>query len=137
MLSDRWYIEIIKLIMVQTNKPLAIHIFSEGKNGHYQSELGEAFSWIDYYAHTGHRVTEHIDTPFLETFHHFLNADLFIGSKSGMTHLAVMLSNSVKLVPSLWHSYRGAPDLLEVSDTMDEASKDTITQFLAHHPPGN
>jgi hypothetical protein len=137
MLPDRWYIEIVKLIMVQTNKPLAIHIFSEGKNGHYQSELGEAFSWVDYYAHTGHRVTEHIDTPFLETFHHLLNADLFIGSKSGMTHLAGMLGNSVKLVPSLWHSYRGAPDLLEVSDTMDEASKSTITQFLAHHPPGN
>lgn len=137
MLPDRWYIEIIKLIMAQTNKPLAIHIFSEGKNGHYQSELGEAFSWVDYYAHTGHRVTEHIDTPFLETFHHLLNADLFIGSKSGMTHLAGMLGNSVKLVPSLWHSYRGALDLLEVSDTMDEASKSTITQFLAHHPPGN
>ena len=54
-----------------------------------------------------------------------------------MTHLAGMLGNSVKLVPSLWHSYRGALDLLEVSDTMDEASKSTITQFLAHHPPGN
>jgi hypothetical protein len=137
MLPDRWYIEIVKLIISQTKKPLSIHIFSEGKHGLYQSEKGESFSWAQYFAHSGHPVIEHIDTPFLETFHHLLNADLFIGSKSGMTHLAGMLGNSVKLVPSLWHSYRGALDLLEVSDTMDEASKDTITQFLAHHPPGN
>ncbi len=97
MLPDRWYIDLLNLIMTQTKRPLSIHIFSEGKNGLYQSELGEAFSWVDFYAHTGHRVTEHIDTPFLETFHHLLNADLFIGSKSGMTHLAGMLGDSIKL----------------------------------------
>jgi hypothetical protein len=133
MLPDRWYIEIVKLIISQTKKPLSIHIFSEGKHGLYQSEKGESFSWAQYFAHSGHPVIEHIDTPFLETFHHLLNADLFIGSKSGMTHLAGMLGNSVKLVPSLWHSYRGAQDLLEVPDTMDDASKTAITQFLAHH----
>jgi hypothetical protein len=137
MLPDSWYIAILNQIMAQTKKSLSIHIFSEGKNGLYQSEMGEAFSWVDFYAHTGHRITEHIDTPFLDTFHQLLHADILIGSKSGMTHLAGMLGNSVKLVPSLWHSYRGALDLLEVSDTMDEASKSTITQFLAHHPPGN
>jgi len=137
MLPDAWYIAILDLILATTHQPLAIHIFSEGKHGLYQSEKGESFSWAQYFAYSGHPVIEHIDTPFLETFHHLLNADLFIGSKSGMTHLAGMLGNSVKLVPSLWHSYRGAQDLLEVPDTMDDASKTAITQFLAHHPPGN
>lgn len=137
MLPDAWYIAILDLIFATTHQPLAIHIFSEGKHGLYQSEKGESFSWTQYFAYSGHPVIEHIDTPFLETFHHLLNADLLIGSKSGMTHLAGMLGNSVKLVPSLWHSYQGAQDLLEVPDTMDDASKTAITQFLAHHPPGN
>ena len=137
MLPDRWYIDLLNLIMTQTKRPLSIHIFSEGKNGLYQSELGDAFSWVDFYTHTGHRVTEHIDTPFLETVHHLLHADLFIGSKSGMTHLAGMLGDSIKLLPSLWHSYRGAKRLLEVPDILDDAHKTVIAQFLAHHPPGN
>ncbi|QWD76387.1 hypothetical protein ICV32_01560 [Polynucleobacter sp. MWH-UH24A] len=137
MLPDRWYLEILDLIMAQVHQPLTIHIFSEGKNGVFHSETGEPFSWMHYYKDSGHQVVEHIDTPFLETFHHLLQADYFIGSKSGMTHLAGMLSHSIKLVPSMWHSYRGADHLCEVPDILDVPSKRAITQFLAHHPPAN
>jgi hypothetical protein len=134
MLPDSWYIAILNQIMAQTKKPLSIHIFSEGKNGLYQSEMGEAFSWVDFYAHTGHRITEHIDTPFLDTFHQLLHADILIGSKSGMTHLAGMLGDPIKLVPSFWHSYRGAKGLLELSGTLDDAHKAAIVEFLEHYP---
>ncbi len=137
MLPDRWYIEILNLIMTQIHQPLTIHIFSEGKNGVYQSETGEPFSWTHYFAQSGCLVLEHIDAPFLKTFHHLLRADYLIGSKSGMTHLAAMLGNSVKLVPSMWHSYRGADYLFEIPDILDASSKEAITQFLAHHPPTN
>ena len=136
MLPDSWYLAILDLIVRTTHRPLAIHIFSEGKHGVYQSEKGEPFSWTQYFAHRGHSVTEHIDTPFLETFHHLLYADLFIGSKSGMSHLAGMLGSAVKLVPKLWHSYRGAQQLLEVPDAIDRTSEEAITEFLALNPPG-
>ena len=134
MLPDSWYIAILNHIMAQTKNPLSIHIFSEGKNGLYQSEMGEAFSWVNFYAHTGHRITEHIDTPFLDTFHQLLHADILIGSKSGMTHLAGMLGDPIKLVPSFWHSYRGAKRLLELSGTLDDAHKAAIVEFLEHYP---
>ncbi len=136
MLPDSWYLAILDLIVRTTHRPLAIHIFSEGKHGVYQSEKGEPFSWAQYFAHRGHSVTEHIDTPFLETFHHLLYADLFIGSKSGMSHLAGMLGSAVKLVPKLWHSYRGAQQLFEVPDAIDRTSEEAIAEFLALNPPG-
>lgn len=136
MLPDSWYLAILDLIVRTTHRPLAIHIFSEGKQGVYQSEKGEPFSWTQYFAHRGHSVTEHIDTPFLETFHHLLYADLFIGSKSGMSHLAGMLGSAIKLVPKLWHSYRGAQQLLEVPDAIDRTSEEAIAKFLALNPPG-
>ena len=137
MLPDRWYIEILNIIAAQANTPLSIHIFSEGKNGLYQSEKGVHFSWSDFYAGTGHRVTEHIDTPFLDTVHHLLHADVLVGSKSGMTHLAGMLGNQIKLVPTMWHSYRGAEGLLEIPDSVDNLDQAEITQFLKANPPGN
>jgi hypothetical protein len=137
MLPDRWYIEILNRVAAEASRPLSIHIFSEGKNGLYQSEKGVHFSWSDFYAGTGHRVTEHIDTPFLDTVHHLLHADVLIGSKSGMTHLAGMLGNQIKLVPTMWHSYRGAEGLLEIPDSVDNLDQAEITQFLKANPPGN
>ena len=137
MLPDRWYIEILNRVAAEASRPLSIHIFSEGKNGLYQSEKGVHFSWSDFYAGSGHRVTEHIDTPFLDTVHHLLHADVLVGSKSGMTHLAGMLGNQIKLVPTMWHSYRGAERLLEIPDSADNLNQAKITQFLKAHPPGN
>ena len=137
MLPDRWYIEILNRVAAEASGPLSIHIFSEGKNGLYQSEQGAHFSWSDFYAGSGHRVTEHIDTPFLDTVHHLLHADVLVGSKSGMTHLAGMLGNQIKLLPTMWHSYRGAERLLEIPDSVETLDQAEITQFLKAHPPGN
>ena len=137
MLPDRWYIEILNRVAAEASRPLSIHIFSEGKNGIYQSEQGAHFSWSDFYAGSGHRVTEHIDTPFLDTVHHLLHADVLVGSKSGMTHLAGMLGNQIKLVPTMWHSYRGAERILEIPDSVEALVQAEITQFLKAHPPGN
>ena len=137
MLPDRWYIEILNRVAAEASRPLSIHIFSEGKNGLYQSEQGVHFSWSDFFAGSGNRVTEHIDTPFLDTVHHLLHADVLVGSKSGMTHLAGMLGNQIKLVPTMWHSYRGAERLLEIPDSVEALGQAEITQFLKAHPPGN
>ena len=82
---------------------------------------------------TGPEVHEHIDTDFLSTFHHLLNADVLIGSKSGMSHLAGMLGKHIKIMPKMWHSYRGATQLLEVSDIQSELKPEEIKSHLQQY----
>jgi hypothetical protein len=48
-----------------------------------------------------------------------------------------MLGNQIKLVPTMWHSYRGADRLLEIPDSIEALGQSEITQFLKAHPPSN
>ena len=129
MLSDAWYLEILNTILSNLPGSVAIHIYSEGKDGQYHSETGTPFSWKEHFQNSGHEVHEHIDSDFMGTFHHLLHADILIGSKSGMSHLAGMLGNQVKLMPHMWHSYRGANKLLELPSLQSEIDQ----QALADH----
>ena len=130
MLPDAWYLEILHMICNNTQKKLAIHIFSEGRDGTYHSESGLPFSWKAHFQNTPHAIYEHIDTDFLSSFHHLLHADLLIGSKSGMSHLAGMLNQQTKIMPKMWHSYRGANQLLEISSLQSELNKDELISHL-------
>jgi len=130
MLPDAWYLEILNMISRHSQKKLAIHIFSEGKDGVYHSEIGAPFSWKTYFQNTPHEVHEHIDSDFMSSFHHLLHADLLIGSKSGMSHLAGMLNQQFKIMPKMWHSYRGANQLLEVSSLQSELKEDEVVSHL-------
>lgn len=132
MLPDEWYLEILNTILSNTNKVVAIHIFSEGINGRYYSENGKPFSWIDYFDGAPCEVYEHIDSDFLSTFHHLINADILLGSKSGMSHLAATLSTQLKLMPKMWHSYRGSNQLLELSTSIHDLDKSSILALV--HP---
>jgi hypothetical protein len=133
MLPDAWYLEILNVVAQSTNRKLAIHIFSEGRDGQYHSESGAIFSWKACFQDTPYKVYEHIDSEFKSTFHHLLNADILIGSKSGMSHLAGMLGKHIKIMPKMWHSYRGATQLLEVSDQQTELHQDEIEQHLKQY----
>lgn len=133
MLPDSWYLKILNVVIRNSYQKLSIHIFSEGKDGRYRSELGAPFSWKAQFQNTTCEVHEHIDSDFMSTFHHLLNADVLIGSKSGMSHLAGMLGKRVKIMPKMWHSYRGATQLLEVPDQQAELNQDEITQHLKQY----
>ena len=126
MLPDAWYLEILNTILNKAIKPVAIHIFSEGKDGQYRSESGEPFSWKHYFNQTDYEIHEHIDSDFLSTFHHLMHADILIGSKSGMSHLAATLNTQVKLMPKMWHSYRGSKQLLELPNSTHELDRASI-----------
>jgi hypothetical protein len=129
MLPDAWYLEILNTILNHSSDSVAIHIYSEGKDGQYHSETGAPFSWKEHFQNTTHEVHEHIDSDFMSTFHHLLHADILIGSKSGMSHLAGMLGDQVKLMPQMWHSYRGTTKLLELPSSQTEIDR----QALASH----
>ena len=133
MLPDSWYLEILEIIAKLTTGKMAIHIFSEGQNGQYRSETGAPFSWREHFKGSDYQITEHIDTPFVDTFHHLLHADILLGSKSGMTHLAGMLGKQIKVLPHMWHSYRGASSIIEVTDLLNMADKENIKNFLIKH----
>lgn len=130
MLPDLWYKTVLDIIGKNLPKNLSIHVFSEGLNGEYRSENGTPFSWRTKYANTNHDVIEHIDSSFLHTFHHLMHADILIGSKSGMSHLAGMLSNQIKIMPNMWHSYRGTNHVLEISDKVNEISERAIVDHI-------
>ncbi|MBU3553966.1 hypothetical protein [Polynucleobacter sp. UB-Piko-W3] len=130
MLPDAWYLEILNTILNHSPRSVAIHIYSEGKDGQYRSETGAPFSWKERFQNTGYEVHEHIDSDFMGTFHHLLHADVLIGSKSGMSHLAGMLGDQVKLMPQMWHSYRGANKLLELPSSIGDIDQQTIASHI-------
>lgn len=132
MLPDSWYLEILDAVLSNTQKPVAIHIFSEGKDGQYYSENGTPFSWKEYFKQSPYEIHEYIDSDFLSTFHHLINADVLVGSKSGMSHLAATLNNHTKLMPQMWHSYRGSNHLLELPDTKKKLNQATIASHIKH-----
>lgn len=133
MLPDSWYIKILNTILGASPKATAIHIYSEGRDGKYYSEHGTPFSWKEQYKNTPHEVHEHIDSDFLSTFHHLIHADILVGSKSGMSHLAGMLSENIKIMPTMWHSYRGAEKILELNDSDGASDPKTITSFIENY----
>jgi hypothetical protein len=133
MLPDAWYLEILDEVLSQSRKPVAIHIFSEGKNGQYYSENGAPFWWKQRFKQSPHEIHEHIDSDFLSAFHHIVHADILVGSKSGMSHLAGTLSSQCKLMPKMWHSYRGSNQLLELPDTQSDLDKASIAKFVKQY----
>jgi len=131
MLPDVWYLEVIDAVLGNPKKPVAIHIFSEGKDGQYYSENGAQFSWKEHYKQTPFEIHEHIDGDFLSTFHHLIHADILVGSKSGMSHLAGILNDHIKIMPKMWHSYRGSKRLLELPDSpKNSLDKESISTFI-------
>lgn len=121
MLPDAWYQQLLETVIQAARRPVHVFIVSEGVEGCYCSELGQPFIWSDALPGENCRVTEWIDKPFADSFRLLVNCDVLIGSKSGMTHLAGMLGDQIKLVPRMWHSYRGTPHVLELEDQLTEA----------------
>lgn len=125
MLPDSWYLQVIEALHKACQKRLHIVVLSEGVDGTYRSELGERFSWADALRHLDCEVVEKIDHDFSESFHEMVKADVLIGSKSGMTHLAGLMNDNIKLVPTMWHSYRGTRNVLELQDTIQPGELET------------
>ena len=121
MLPDGWYLQVLESIAGVTGRHLRITVLSEGVNGKYNSELGAEFSWAQALQHLDCEVDEKIDHDFMESFHEMVEADVLIGSKSGMTHLAGLMNDHIKIVPKMWHSYRGTGKLIELSETISSA----------------
>lgn len=129
MLPDSWYVDILNSVLDAQKTKCFIHIFSEGLNGQYLSETGSRVRWRELFDKNKCDVIEHIDTPFVSAFHHLIHADILIGSKSGMSHLAGTFNANKKIMPKMWHSYRGIPSLIELNDDLSREDLDQIRQL--------
>jgi len=47
-----------------------------------------------------------------------------------MSHLAGMLGEQVKLMPHMWHSYRGSNKLLELPSSIDEIDHQAVANHI-------
>jgi hypothetical protein len=135
MLPDAWYLGIVDAIVsAATEQPVTIYIVSEGREGLYCSENGTPTDWSGAFQADRCEVVELIDRPFVESFRALVGADILVGSKSGMTHLAGLLGEQLKIVPRMWHSYRGATQVLELGDDVSKQDLAEIARLttIAH-----
>lgn len=130
MLPDSWYLQAIESVHKVTGSRLDITVLSEGFEGKYRSELGLDFSWKNALQHINCEIVEKIDHDFLESFDCMVGADVLIGSKSGMTHLAGLMNDNIKIVPRMWHSYRGSMQVIELEDNIQtDALEASLSTF--------
>lgn len=130
MLPDAWYQRIlVQILGASGERPVVVYIVSEGLNGRYCSERGLAMDWQSVLPTDRCKVVELIDSPFVASFRVLVGADILVGSKSGMTHLAGMLGEQTKFVPRMWHSYRGASRVLELEDEINEKMLTELTRL--------
>jgi len=136
LLPDAWYIARLSELCAAIRGPKHIHVISEGNDARYVDENGlpsTAFERLGDALATP--VTMRVARPFLDDFHHLVCADVLIGSRSGMSHLAAVLSDGLKIAPRMWHSYRGVDHVMEcdpgqpkpIADRIDAA----LTRYLA------
>lgn len=135
MLPDAWYMSIVDaIIRSATGGPVTIYVVSEGRDGVYCSERGTPMAWSGVLPAGRCEVVELIDRPFVESFRVLVGADILVGSKSGMTHLAGLLGEQLKIVPRMWHSYRGASPVFELGDDISEQDLTEITRLTTMVP---
>lgn len=129
MLPDAWYLSVVDaIISAAAGRPVTIYIVSEGRDGVYCSDKGTPMVWSSVLHADRCDVVELIDRPFVESFRVLVGADILVGSKSGMTHLAGLLGEQLKIVPRMWHSYRGASSTLELGDALNEQDLEEIAR---------
>ncbi|WP_138515363.1 hypothetical protein [Rhodoferax bucti] len=130
MLPDVWYQRILERVLdASGERPVVVYIVSEGLDGRYCSEKGQAVDWSNVLPADRCKIVELIDSPFVPSFRVLVGADILVGSKSGMTHLAGMLGEHTKFVPRMWHSYRGACRVFELGDDIDEQALAEIARL--------
>jgi len=133
MLPDEWYLKILTAVLAHLDCKTVVRIYSEGMNGKYCDESGQVKSWASMLADCGPavRVEEWVDAPFMDTFHQMASSEILIGSRSGMTHLAALISDGAKIVPDFWHSYRGMHNCLVIEDLIDDRACQEIANLTA------
>lgn len=67
---------------------------------------------------------------FLSVFRLMVHADILVGSKSGMKHLAGLLRDQIKQVPKMWNSYRGTSHVLELEDMLNAEEITKVSRLV-------
>jgi hypothetical protein len=94
------------LKMVDTDKPLAIYLFSQGVESDFSDFLN--FS----------NLTFCLDMGAQDSFLHMVMADLLITSKSSFSYKPALLNRGIKVCPNdFWHGYPKSEDWILADET--------------------
>lgn len=111
-LSNDYYEKVLKQVLenIQTDKPIAIWLFSTGKPEEFEEfkKYGEVHFCSD--------MDEY------RSFAHLIFADLLITSKSSFSYKPALMNNGIKVCPrNFWHGYPDSKDwiLCENAGTFD------------------
>jgi hypothetical protein len=90
---------------IETSKPKAIYLFSEGVDSDF-SEF-EQFYNLHFC----------LDMNAQDSFLHMVNADLLITSKSSFSYKPALLNRNIKVCPrDFWHGYPNGDDWIMVNE---------------------
>lgn len=111
-LSNDYFEKVLRQVIenIQTNKPVHIYFFSQGKLEDYP----------EFASYPNLHWCLDMDAQF--SFLHFVYADLLITSKSSFSYKPALLNKSIKVCPkNFWHGYPNSKDwiLVENDGTFD------------------
>jgi len=95
-LDNNYFVKVLTTVVenIQTTKPIAIYIFSEGAEKDFPEF--EKFNNLHFC----------LDMSAQDSFLHMVHADLLITSKSSFSYKPALFSNGIKVCPRyFWHGY--------------------------------
>lgn len=105
--SNHYFDKVLRQITanLQTNKPIHIYLFSQGKAEDYpEFDSFENLHWC-------------MNMPAQDSFLHMVYADLLITSKSSFSYKPALLNNGIKVCPeNFWHDYPNTNDWVLCDD---------------------
>lgn len=105
--DNGYFVRVLRntLSFLKTEKPLAIYLFSQGKE--------EEFQEFQEFPNT----TFCLHMSAMESFLHMVYADCLITSKSSFSYKPALLNRGIKVSPQdFWHGYPNDPDWLLVDE---------------------
>lgn len=105
--GNDYFVKVLENVLnnLETNKPIAIYLFSQGAASDFPEF--EQFANLHFC----------LDMNAQDSFLHMVQADLLITSKSSFSYKPALLSNGIKVCPKyFWHSYPSGEDFVLVDE---------------------
>ena len=106
--SNDYFVNVLSEVLkiMQFDRPVAIHLFSQGKQDDFQD-----FSRFE-------NIQYHLDMTPRDSFLHMVYADLLITSKSSFSYKPALLNKGIKVCPkNFWHGYPQSSDWILADDS--------------------
>lgn len=136
LLTDAYYCSIINVLVQHLSRKCEINIFSEAnRHGKYVNEHGEVVDWFDHPLLPKGTISKVYLDPkkWLEAIDGMIESDILICSKSGFSYLAANLTNAIKIVPPMWHSFDHLDDIILTDGISGTFAYEELEKLIVIH----